>query len=159
MSPDSGNSSRFSTATSPNSENNQTVGHVRPSSTWTPRRPLEVQRVELTAAQPSQRLPVVAPANQSVLFIVYLGAGQQLDLRLQPEQGRASLRISGADASLLLDERAESDHWAGTLPSGQDYLVEVIALDGLRFAGFLELTLVVAAGTTTPIAAMSYWRD
>ncbi len=127
---------------------------VRPSSTWTPRRPLEIQRVELVAGQPSQRLPLVAPADQSVLFLLYGRAGQTLSARLHATEGRASLRISGADASLWLDERAGSDHWAGTLTSSQDYLIEVIALEGRRFAGYLELALLdltlAARPTSTP---------
>jgi heat shock protein HslJ len=64
-------------------------------------------------------------ASGSDLYVLEAQAGQTMTVDLSFTQGRAILVVWGADGTVLLTDHAEVSHFSRTLPSTQDYYIQV----------------------------------
>jgi len=114
-----------------------TPGSVPPTltsapSTRTPTPAPAAARLQFPAGGTTLIAEGVARPGAPSLFVLRASAGQILDVQVSLAMAQAELAIWGADGTML--KRASDGRlwWRGTLPSTQDYILQVDALGGER---------------------------
>lgn len=80
-------------------------------------------------------------AGGSARYVLAAGAGQTMQVSLSPDQGQAMLVIWGADGTVLMSDHAGSAYWTGTLPSTQDYYIDVRPAPGVAVDYSLDVVI------------------
>jgi hypothetical protein len=68
------------------------------------------------------------PSNGIGHYVVRAAAGQTMTIKTTATEGQVILVVYGADGTVLQSDHAGASSFSGTLPTTQDYLIEVVAV-------------------------------
>ena len=83
------------------------------------------QRIEVPAGSAGVELSGQVGEGRTDRYVISGEAGKTLSVRAMLESGKAVLAVYGADGTVLLSGASAVLQWSGTLPSTQDYYIEV----------------------------------
>jgi hypothetical protein len=86
------------------------------------------ERISFAPGAISATLEGNLPAFGSHSYILGASAGQEMEVNVTPE-GNVRLSIYGVDGTVLMSGMGEGSSFTGTLPSTQDYILDLFAGD------------------------------
>ena len=86
------------------------------------------QRIQFASGATSAQLKGTLPAEGMAQYVLAAQGGQTMTLKVTPgdqDNPQAILVIYGKDGTVLMSDHASAVTWSGSLPSTQDYLIDV----------------------------------
>ncbi|HSJ57664.1 MAG TPA: hypothetical protein VLC95_10810, partial [Anaerolineae bacterium] len=110
----------------------------------------DVTRIQVAPGATSASLQGTLAAAGSHRYVLRAAGGQTMTVDLTYPSGEALLIIWGADGDVLISDHAETRHWTGTLPSTQDYYVDVRASAASTTVNYTLQVTIPPAGQEEP---------
>ena len=86
------------------------------------------QRIQFASGATSAQVKGTLPAEGMAQYVLAAQGGQTMTLKVTPgdqDNPQAILVIYGKDGTVLMSDHASAVTWSGSLPSTQDYLIDV----------------------------------
>ena len=98
-------------------------------------------RITFDAGATTVRLETEIPANSIAHFVIRALGGQTMTIDTTATQGRILTIVYGADGTVLQTDHAGAPDFVGTLPSTQDYLIDLLAVGGVPASVIIDVTI------------------
>jgi hypothetical protein len=105
----------------------------------------DVERISFAAGATSGTVQGTLVSGLSNRYVLTVLAGQQMNVSISP-QDAAILNIYGNDGYILVSGNTGTSVWSGTVPSTQDYLIELISTGSTNVD--YSLTVSIPAGSS-----------
>jgi hypothetical protein len=86
------------------------------------------ERISFAAGATSATVKGDLPPNTIGHYVLGASAGQTMTIKTMTTQGQIVLVVYGADGTVLISDHAGATSFTGTLPSSQDYFIEVVSV-------------------------------
>jgi hypothetical protein len=111
------------------------------------------QRIQFAPGAISEQVAGNLAGEGRARYVLGASAGQELTLNLtQAGGGHAVLAMWGADGTVFMSGAVDATAWSGTLPSTQDYFVDVRSVTSASVSFILEVTIPPADTPSEPVA-------
>jgi hypothetical protein len=126
---------------------------VPPTPTATPVPPGGTVRIAFEPGGTSAVVQGTAAPGLPMHYVLGVQAGQAMAVNLTAAQGQAYLVITGANGVLFLADRVHASIWSGTVPTTQDYTIDVRAAGNVQVPFTLQVTVppLATAGAQTDV--------
>ena len=90
-----------------------------------PATPPQAKRIQFEPGGTSATVKGSIAPNAMERYVLRALAGQTMNVNATTSQGQVVLSVFGADGTVLITDHAGAMKWSGTLPSSQDYNIDV----------------------------------
>ena len=87
------------------------------------------------------QLETEIPANAIAHFVIRALGGQTMTVDTTATEGQVITIVYGADGTVLQTDHADAPDFMGTLPSTQDYLIDLLAVGGVPASVTIDVTI------------------
>ena len=98
-------------------------------------------RITFDAGATTAQLETTIPADRTRHFVIRALGGQTMSVDTTATQGQIITIVFGADGTVLQTDHAGVPDFTGTLPSTQDYLIDLRAVGGVPASVTIDVTI------------------
>ncbi len=109
-------------------------------------------RIQFASGATSATVQGNLPANSMGHYVVKASAGQKMTIQTTTSQGQIVVIVYGADGTVLQSDHAGASGFSGTLPSTQDYLIDIRSVGQAAAVFGMTVTIPPLGGSTSPPA-------
>ncbi len=108
-------------------------------------------RITFAPGESTIQIPESQAANSGLSFVIRALGGQTLNVDAQATEGQVIVIVYGADGTVLQTDHVGSSTFSGTLPTTQDYLIDIRAVGGGPASYTLNISVPpMGSPTATP---------
>ena len=98
-------------------------------------------RITFDAGATTVQLETEIPADAIAHFVIRALGGQTMTVDTTATQGQVITIVYGADGTVLQTDHADAPDFMGTLPSTQDYLIDLLTVGGAPASVTIDVTI------------------
>jgi hypothetical protein len=98
-------------------------------------------RITFDPGATTVQLETEIPANAIAHFVIRALGGQTMTVDTTATEGQIITIVYGADGIVLQTDHADAPDFMGTLPSTQDYLIDLLAVGGIPASVTIDVTI------------------